>query len=120
MKHLHMTIAVISIVLFTLRFVWSLMHSPQLQKKWVKITPHIVDTLLIALGVGMWIQLGLNPLEHMWFAEKLLAVLAYIFTGIYVLKFARNNVMKVFGYLGAMGWVMLVARVAMSKEAFFL
>ncbi|WP_448248213.1 SirB2 family protein [Thalassotalea agariperforans] len=120
MKHLHMTIALISVSLFTLRFIWSLMNSPKLQQKWVKITPHVVDTCLLAVGVVMWIQLALNPLEQMWFAEKLLAVLAYIFTGIYTLKFARNNTMKVFGYLGAIGWVMLIVRVAMSKEAYFL
>lgn len=120
MKHLHMTIAIISISLFTLRFVWSLIHSPKLQQKWVKVTPHVVDTLLLAIGAVMWMKLALNPLEQMWFAEKLLGVLAYIFTGVYTLKFARNNMMKVFGYLGAMGWVMLVARAAMTKEAYFL
>ena len=119
MKHLHMTLAAISVALFTLRFVWSLINSLQLQKKWVKITPHIIDTFLFAAGITMWVQLSLNPLEQMWFAEKLLGVLAYIFTGIYTLKFARNNMMKVLGYLGAIGWVMLVVRVAMTKQTIF-
>ncbi len=32
MKHLHMTIALISVSLFTLRFIWSLMNSPKLQQ----------------------------------------------------------------------------------------
>jgi uncharacterized membrane protein SirB2 len=115
-----MTLALISVALFTLRFVWSLMNSLQLEKKWVKITPHIIDTGLLLVGVVMWMTLALNPLEQMWFAEKLLGVLAYIFTGIYTLKFARNNMMKVFGYLGAIGWVMLVVRVAMTKQPIFL
>ena len=120
MKHLHMTLAAISVGLFVLRFIWSLMHSTQLNKKWVKITPHIVDTFLLTVGVVMWIQLALNPFEQMWFAEKLLGVIAYIFTGIYTLKFARNNMMKIFGFLGAIGWVMLVGRVAITKQGMFL
>ncbi|MDG1752651.1 MAG: SirB2 family protein [Thalassotalea sp.] len=119
MKHLHMTIALISIVLFTLRFFWTLAGSSQLDKKWVKITPHIVDTLLLGLGVVMMMKLALNPLEQLWLGEKLIAVVAYIFTGYYTLKLARNRTMQVIGYLGAMGWILLVARLAMSKENIF-
>ncbi len=119
-KHLHMTLAVISISLFTLRFAWLMLNSEQLNRKWVKIMPHIVDTLLLVLGVMMAVKLAINPLEQLWLAEKLLAVAAYIFTGIYTLKFARNRMMQIFGFLGAMGWVMLIVRVAMTKETMFL
>ena len=119
-KHLHMTLAVISISLFTLRFVWLMLNSAQLNRKWVKVTPHIIDTLLFVVGVMMAVKLVINPLEQLWLAEKLLAVVAYIFTGIYTLKFARNRSMQIFGYLGAMGWVMLIVRIAMTKETMFL
>lgn len=119
LKHLHMTIAALSVALFSLRFIWLLMGSDTLSKKWVKITPHIVDTLLLALGVIMAVQLMLNPLSTMWFAEKLLAVIAYIFTGYYTLKLARNRPMQILGYLGAIGWVMLIVRLAITKEALF-
>ncbi|MEW6992431.1 SirB2 family protein [Colwelliaceae bacterium 6441] len=119
MKHLHMTLAIISIALFTLRFFWTLTSSAQLSKKWVKIAPHLIDTLLLLLGVGMMMKLALNPFEQLWLGEKLLAVIAYIFTGYYTLKLARNRTMQIIGYLGAMGWVMLVVRLAMSKESLF-
>lgn len=119
MKHLHMTIALISVLLFTLRFYWTLAGSVQLEKKWVKITPHIIDTLLLGLGVVMMMKLALNPFEQLWLGEKLIGVVAYIFTGYYTLKLARNKTMQVIGYLGAMGWILLVARLAMSKENIF-
>ncbi len=119
MKHLHMTLAIVSIGLFTLRFIWMLVNSQQLQKKWVKITPHIVDTFLLVLGIIMAVQLYINPLEQYWLAEKLLAVAAYIFTGYYTLKLARNKTMQIIGYIGAMGWVMLIVRLAMTREALF-
>ena len=120
MKHLHMTIAVLSVSLFTLRFVWTLINSQQLETKWVKISPHVIDTCLLLVGIHMWVALSLNPLEQMWFAEKLIGIVAYIATGFYALKYARNNMMKVFAYLGAIGWVMLVVRVAMSKQPIIL
>ena len=119
MKHLHMTLAVLSISLFTLRFIWLLANSDKLQAKWVKITPHIVDTLLLGIGVVLAVQYSINPLEQLWLGEKILAVFAYIFTGYYTLKLARNNVLRVIGYLGAMGWIMLIIRLAMTREPIF-
>lgn len=115
-KHLHMTLAVLSISFFTLRFAWTLMNSDLLQRKWAKIAPHIIDTLLLALGVAMAVKLAINPMEQLWLGEKLIAIIAYIFTGYYTLKLARNKAMQIIGYLGAMGWVMLVMRIAMTKE----
>jgi len=119
-KHIHMTVAVISIALFTLRFIWTLMSSAQLDKKWVKVLPHIIDTVLLGLGIAMAVQLSINPFEQLWLAEKILAVFAYIFTGYYTLKIARNRVFQILGYLGAMGWVMLAVCIAMTKENIFL
>jgi len=119
-KHLHMTLAVLSISLFTLRFIWTLANSDKLQAKWVKISPHVVDTLLLTIGVVMAVQYSLNPIEHLWLGEKLLAIIAYIFTGYYTLKLARNKPMQIIGYLGAMGWVMLIVRLAMTREPLFL
>lgn len=118
-KHLHMTLAVLSISLFTLRFIWTLSNSSKLQAKWIKITPHIIDTLLLIIGVVMVVQYSINPIEKLWLGEKLLAVFAYIFTGYFTLKLARNKPMQIIGYLGAMGWVMLIVRLAMTREPLF-
>jgi uncharacterized membrane protein SirB2 len=115
-----MTMALLSVLLFTLRFVWLLKGSDKLHQKWVKVLPHIVDTLLFILGIGLAIKLSINPLEHYWFAEKLFAVLAYIFTGYYTLKLARNRTMQIIGYLGAMGWIMLIVRLAITKAPLYL
>ncbi len=120
LKHIHMTIALISVALFSLRFIWLLMNSAKLQQKWVKVLPHIVDTLLLGLGVAMAIKLSISPFEQYWFAEKLIAVIAYIFTGYYTLKIARGRTMQIIGYLSALGWVMLIVRLAVTKVPLFL
>ncbi|MBA6337859.1 SirB2 family protein [Colwellia sp. BRX8-7] len=120
MKHLHMTLAAISIILFTYRFALTLMNSAQLDKKWLKISPHIVDTFLLLLGVGLAVKLAINPIEYLWLGEKILAIIFYIFTGYYTLKLARNRMMQVIGYLVAMGWIMLVVRIATTKQTIFL
>lgn len=119
MKHLHMTLAVISVAFFILRFAWTIKESGMLQKKWVKISPHIIDTFLFVIGIGMAFKLAINPLEYLWLAEKLCAIVAYIFTGYYALKMAKNRMMQFFGFLGAMGWVLLVFKIAATKQTFF-
>lgn len=117
--HLHMTLAVLSITLFSLRFIWTLVNSSKLQAKWVRITPHIIDTLLLIIGVMMAVKYSINPIEQLWLGEKILAVFAYIFTGYFTLKLARNKPMQIIGYLGAIGWVMLIVRLAMTREPLF-
>jgi uncharacterized membrane protein SirB2 len=114
-----MTLALLSVALLTIRFIWTLTQSAKLQKKWVKVTPHVVDTLLLIIGVVMAVQYSINPIEQLWFGEKLLALVAYIFTGYYALKVARNKPMQIIGYLGAIGWVMLIVRLAMTREPLF-
>lgn len=115
-----MTLALISVLLFTYRFILTVMASEKLNQKWLKISPHIIDTFLLVIGISLAVKLHINPLEQLWLAEKILALFAYIFTGYYTLKLARNKAMQIFGYLGAMGWVMLMVRLAMTRETMFL
>lgn len=119
LKHLHMTIAVISILLFTFRFFLLLSQSSLIDKKWLKIAPHVIDTLLLVAGISLAVTLSLNPAEQLWLLEKILAIFAYIFTGYYTLKLAKNNAMRIFGYIGALGWIFLIVRIAVTKETVF-
>jgi uncharacterized membrane protein SirB2 len=95
------------------------MASKNLDRKWLKISPHVIDTFLLIVGISLAVKLNINPMEQLWLAEKILALFAYIFTGYYTLKLARNKPMQILGFLGALGWVMLIVRLAMSREAIF-
>lgn len=48
-KHLHLTFMLLSVLLFLTRFVLTLNASPILQKKALKIAPHIIDTFGLLL-----------------------------------------------------------------------
>ena len=52
LKHLHMLCAVISIIGFIVRGALRIQGSTLLQRKWLRITPHIVDTLLLLSAIG--------------------------------------------------------------------
>lgn len=49
----HVLTAVVTIGLFVTRFYWLCRHSPALQQRWVRVVPHINDTLLLASGIAL-------------------------------------------------------------------
>ena len=55
-KHSHMMFAVISGLFFLVRGCWMLMDSGMLQKKWVKILPHVNDTLLLLCAIVLCVM----------------------------------------------------------------
>lgn len=85
-KHLHMTAAALSITLFVIRAWWSVQESPQLNARWVKVLPHIIDTALLGLGVTLIVLLSVWPWQLPWLGAKLLALIAYIGIGTFAIK----------------------------------
>ncbi|HXH04248.1 MAG TPA: SirB2 family protein [Candidatus Competibacteraceae bacterium] len=113
LKHLHVTAAVLSFALFSLRGLWMLADSPLLTQRWVKIVPHIVDSVLLAAAIGMLVTIGLNPLTVPWLIAKIVALFAYIGLGTFALKRGRSKAVRTVCWLAALavfGYIVLVAR----------
>ncbi|TDO15244.1 putative membrane protein SirB2 [Halomonas ventosae] len=89
-KQLHVTAASLSILFFMLRAWWSVREIPLLQRRWVKVLPHLIDSTLLALGVTLMVMLSLWPHQHPWLAAKLIALLAYIGLGTVAIKRGRT------------------------------
>ena len=116
-KHIHLTTIAISVVLFLLRFIWTLRQSDMLQKKWVKILPHITDTLLLLSAATLCVMLEQYPFATAWVSEKLLGLLMYVFMVTLALKIAKTDFMRMVGLVGALSWVAFSGFVAVSKQA---
>ncbi|MCK5881144.1 MAG: SirB2 family protein, partial [Sinobacterium sp.] len=52
-KHLHMTLALLSFIGFVVRSFWAAKGSSLLSNKWVKVVPHIIDTLLLLSAISL-------------------------------------------------------------------
>ena len=106
-KHLHMTLALVSLLLFIYRWSLALAGSDRLQQKWLKILPHINDTFLLLFGVLLAVTLQLSPGQQPWLMAKLMALVLYIGLGVMALKRpARGQklaagvaALAVFGYM---------------------
>lgn len=115
LKHLHMTLAMISLFGFLLRGFLRLGDSPLLQRKWLRITPHVIDTLLLATALALVAMLQPFPFGHGWLAAKLLGLVVYIALGIYTLRLARTRAQQATGLVLAFLTFAYILAVAFSK-----
>jgi len=114
---IHLVAVGISLALFVLRGAWRMMDSPLNNRKWVKIVPHVNDSILLAAAIGMLVAAGLNPLEHDWLMAKIIALIAYITLGTIALKRGRTPLHRNLAFVGALAVFGYMVAVAASKRA---
>ena len=112
-KVIHITLAFLSVAGFVIRAGWSYTAPDLLQQKWVKIAPHVVDTLLLTLGLAMALALP-EGLFAGWLTAKLLALLCYIGFGVLTLR--GSGWIKHLGVLGALTSVSYIFLVAFTRQ----
>jgi uncharacterized membrane protein SirB2 len=112
----HIATVHISLALFLLRGFWMLQESPRLQDRWVRILPHVNDTLLLAAAIAMLVVGGFNPLQQPWLMAKILGLLAYIGVGTVALKRGRTKAVRVKAFVVALGIFAYIVAVAVTKQ----
>lgn len=118
LKHIHMTLAIISILGFVLRSIWLFKGSALLAKKPVKILPHIIDTFLLGTGIAIMVMTSQHPTMLNWLMLKLILIIAYIGFGIVAFKSSVKSKQTLFFVL-AMASVLGVLYLARLKPILF-
>lgn len=114
LKHSHMLFIALSVSFLAVRFLLSLKAPALLQKKFFKIAPHVVDTFLLLTAIGLMVTIQQYPFQTPWLTDKLFGLFAYIGLAVMALK-GRTLMMRWLGFIGALSWLVLVARVAITK-----
>jgi len=114
-KHLHVLFVVISVSLFILRFIWKQLDSGLLHKRWVKIVPHVNDTLLLASAIAMLVMTQRAPISDPWVTEKVLGVIGYIFFAMFAIK-GKTKLISWGGFVIACLWLAALFHVAFGKQ----
>lgn len=108
LKHLHVSCVALSGLGFILRGGLMLVDSPLRQRRFFRIAPHVVDSLLLSSALALTVVVGQYPFVNGWLTAKLLGLLLYIVLGSVALKFGRSLTMRaiclflaliVFGYI---------------------
>jgi uncharacterized membrane protein SirB2 len=93
-----------------------LQESRYLQARWVKISPHIIDTVLLASAITLAINLKISPLEHSWLMAKIIALLVYIGLGMIALHHGRNKTIRASAWLLGLLTFLYIAALALTRS----
>ena len=116
LRYFHIACAALSGSLFVLRGIWMLRESAMLQRRWVGIAPHLVDTLLLASALIMVIWSRQYPFVQNWLTAKIIALIVYIVLGAIALKRGRNKTVRVCAFIAALAVFAYIGLVAMTKQ----
>ena len=116
LKHLHITCVVLSISGFVVRGVWMMQESPWLQKKWVRVAPHVIDTILLVSAILLAMQIRQYPFVQGWLTAKVLALIAYIVVGAVGLKYGRTKKIRIAAWLVAIAIFVYIVLVALTHQ----
>ena len=108
----HVSCVILTITGFAVRGVWMMTGSPLLKARWVRITPHVVDTVLLVSGAALAIKIRQYPLVDGWLTAKTLGVIVYIGLGTVALKRGKTRSIRVIAWVGALlvaGYIIAVA-----------
>jgi len=117
LKLVHISCVFISFTGFIARSIWIVRNSRMMDKKWVKIFPHLIDTLLLLSAIVLLFQLQLSPLHH-WLLAKIGALVIYIGLGVIAFKTSRSKRTRVIAWLMAVSVFLYIVSVALTKSAY--
>ena len=111
----HTGAAALSIALFALRGAWMLRSPQRLQRRWVRIAPHVIDTVLLASALWLAWQLGADGTRG-WLWAKVIALCAYIALGTIALKRGRTRGVRIVAFAAALVTFGYIVSVAITKS----
>ena len=121
LKQLHLSTIALTLALFVLRGFWMMRQSPRLQARWVRIVPHLNDSLLLASGISLAILTQQYPLVNDWLSAKFFALILYIVLGTIALKRGQTRSQRIAAWIAALlvfGYMVVVA--VTRDPAFFV
>ena len=116
-KIIHVVCALLSISGFAGRGILMIKESALLRARWLKIAPHVVDTLLLVSAIVLASQWGLAALDLSWLWAKVIALLLYIALGVIALRAGRTKAIRVTAWFAAMAVFAYIVAVAISKNS---
>ena len=114
-RSLHIALAYITVIGFAIRALLRFSQSPLLQQKWLRIAPHVIDTLLLLAGITLAVQLAISPLVHGWLAAKIVGLIVYIGFGVMTMR-AGTSALRIVGFAGALTAAAYIFAVAFTKQ----
>lgn len=115
-KQTHVACAALSYVGFFMRGIWMIRDSRMLGRRWIKVLPHVVDTVLLASAIAMSVMIRQYPLAHAWLTAKVVTLAAYIALGMVALKWGATRRTRIAAWIGAQLAFAYIVAVALTRN----
>jgi uncharacterized membrane protein SirB2 len=116
LKALHVASVAISIGLFVLRAGLRLAGPAALQRPFLRVAPHVVDTVLLASAVLLTLILHQYPFADAWLTAKVLALVGYVVLGSIAIRRGRTPAIRAVALVGALLTVCYILGTALHHD----
>lgn len=116
LKYIHVGCVALSGTGFFVRGVWMLAESPILKQRWVRVVPHVIDTVLLGSAITMLVISAQSPFAQSWLTAKLIGLVAYILLGMMALKRGRSKKVRAVFFVAALVAFAYIVSVALTRS----
>ena len=115
-KLLHVGAVALSLAGFAARGLLMLAGSKLLERRWLRIAPHAVDTVLLASGLWLAWASAQVPFVEPWLTAKVLGLFAYIGLGTMALRHGRTRAIRAVFFVLALAAAAYVVSAAITRD----
>lgn len=120
LKQVHVACVILSGLGFLWRGVAMLLNSPLLQARWVRLLPHVIDSLLLLSALSLvWLSRQ-YPFVQPWLTAKVFGLLLYILLGTIALKRGRTYAVRATAFALALLTFAYIVGVALTRNPYLL
>jgi len=115
-RSLHIACASLSIALFVLRGAMQLSGRNWRRWRWLRMAPHVNDTVLLSAAVALALMSHQYPIAQPWLTAKVVALLVYIGIGSVALRPGISPRLQRLAFVLALSTVTYIIGVAVSRS----
>lgn len=119
-KYLHVSCAALSFAGFFARGVLMIRDAPLLYARWVRVVPHVVDTVLLASAIALAAMSRQYPFVEPWLSAKVIALVVYIVVGMFALRRGTTKRGRITAWIAAQFVFIYIVAVAVSRSPLLL
>ena len=119
-KYIHVSSVIITFILFFIRGVWMISDSYLLTRKWSRLVPPVIDTILLASAITLSVTLYQYPFVHAWLTTKVVVLFVYIGLGMLALTYGKTKTIRVSAWIAAQFCFVYIVAVAITKNPLVL
>ncbi|MDL2339063.1 MAG: SirB2 family protein [Pseudomonadota bacterium] len=117
LRAVHVGCAVLSINLFVLRGALQWTGIDWRRWRWLRIAPHVNDTLLLGAAIALAVTTRQYPLVQPWLTAKVIALFVYVAVGRVALQRDIASSRRGLAFIGALASVAYIVGVALTRSA---